>query len=98
MSGSVFSNVLGMKRTLLLCCQFMLACTGAATEDARDDGSSDDGDAQNGGGEGGASDGEGGTGGRGEDDTQVSLGGTSWRRLTSDQLNNTLVDLFGPGM
>ncbi|MDX2022813.1 MAG: DUF1592 domain-containing protein [Deltaproteobacteria bacterium] len=97
MSGSVFSK--GSLRALgfWLCCHGAVACTGV---------SSNEGGGQGGDGNEAGSPGNGGNGGDDQGDQSGGGGangaqkfaGTTWRRLTAAQLNNSLADLFGTGL
>lgn len=97
MSGSVFGNgqrrALGLRLWIWLACHGVMACTGAAS-------SSDNTEGNDSGHAGGSGDNGEPNGVAGEGGTQATngLASTTWRRLTAAQLNNTLADLFGPGI
>ena len=97
MSGSVFSKGSLRAMGLWLCCHGAVACTGVTSNEAGGQGGDDNeagtsGNGANDGNDRGGQSGEGGTG------ASAKLAGTTWRRLTAAQLNNSLADLFGSGL
>lgn len=98
MSSSVFSRAGACWLGLSLGLHGLVACTGVTGDKgaAEDDAAEDDAGGE--GGEGGRGDGGNGSGGQVGAGTESQPGAFTWRRLTSDQLNNTLEDLFGAGI